>query len=672
MRAIKTGDLLWTPSQAVIETSNLERYRRWLAAGRGVDARDYWELWRWSIEHIEDFWAGLIDFFNVPLHAPWTTPLVERVMPGARWFPGATLNYAEVVLGRIDAALPVILYTDERDAALGVIHSLSRADLVDQVGRAAAALRALGVGPGDRVVGYLPNIPEAIVALLACASLGAIWSSCSPDFGARAVLDRFSQIAPKVLIAVTGYQYGGAVHDRRDVLRDLLVELPDLKQALILPFDDLAFTAPGVSRWVDALAAAAPDLRFEAVPFDHPLWILYSSGTTGLPKPIVHGHGGIVLEHLKEATLHNDLKPGDRFFWYTSTGWMMWNYLVGGLLTGATILVYNGSPGYPDMNALFRLAERTGMTYFGTSAAFIHACMKADIHPGRDHDLSALRVLGSTGSPLSVEGFGWVYERVNPALALESFSGGTDLCTGFVGGVRTLPIYAGELQAPSLGAAVYAFDEAGQPVIDQVGELVITQPMPSMPLYFWGDDAAMTRYRASYFDVYPGVWRHGDWIQFNARGGAIIYGRSDATINRQGIRMGTAELYRVVEAFPEVLDSLIVDLELLGRPSRLLLFVVLREGVTLTDDLTARIKDRLRAEISPRHVPDAIVPIPEVPYTLSGKKMEVPIRKILLGLDVDAAARRGAMRNPGALDFFIAYAQMHTGQQSPPASGPSA
>jgi acetoacetyl-CoA synthetase len=336
---------------------------------------------------------------------------------------------------------------------------------------------------------------------------------------------------------------------------------------------------------------------------------------------------------------------------------MMWNYLVGGLLTGAAILVYNGSPGYPDMNALFRLAERSGMTYFGTSAAFIHACMKADIHPGRDHDLGALRVLGSTGSPLSVEGFGWVYERISPTLALESFSGGTDLCTGFVGGVRTLPIYAGELQAPSLGAAVYAFDEAGQPVIDQVGELVITQPMPSMPLYFWGDDAAMTRYRASYFDVYPGVWRHGDWIQFNARGGAIIYGRSDATINRQGIRMGTAELYRVVEAFPEVIDSLIVDLELLGRPSRLLLFVVLREGVTLTDELAGRIKDRLRAAISPRHVPDAIVPVPEVPYTLSGKKMEVPIRKILLGLDADAAARRGAMRNPDALDFFIAYAR---------------
>ncbi|MGQ9909131.1 MAG: acetoacetate--CoA ligase [Candidatus Flexifilum sp.] len=657
MSAIKPGDRLWTPSQAVIEASNLERYRRWLAAHRGIDARDYWELWRWSIDRIEDFWAGLIDFFAVPVHTPWTTPLVERVMPGARWFPGATLNYAEVVLSRASADQPPIQYTDERDAARGIIHSLSRAELLDQVGRAAAALRALGVGPGDRVVGYLPNIPEAIVALLACASLGAIWSSCSPDFGARAVLDRFTQIAPTVLIAVTGYQYGGTVHDRRDVLRDLLAELPTLKQALILPFDDLTFDAPRVSRWADALAAAAPDLRFTPVPFDHPLWILYSSGTTGLPKPIVHGHGGIVLEHLKETTLHNDLKPGDRFFWYTSTGWMMWNYLVGGLLTGAAILVYNGSPGYPDMNALFRLAERSGVTYFGTSAAFIHACMKADIHPGRDHDLGALRVLGSTGSPLSVEGFGWVYERISPTLALESFSGGTDLCTGFVGGVRTLPIYAGELQAPSLGAAVYAFDEAGQPVIDQVGELVITQPMPSMPLYFWGDDAAMTRYRASYFDVYPGVWRHGDWIQFNARGGAIIYGRSDATINRQGIRMGTAELYRVVEAFPEVIDSLIVDLELLGRPSRLLLFVVLREGVTLTDELAGRIKDRLRAAISPRHVPDAIVPVPEVPYTLSGKKMEVPIRKILLGLDADAAARRGAMRNPDALDFFIAYAR---------------
>lgn len=656
MNAIREGDVLWTPSQAVIEASSLERYRRWLAANRGVNVRDYPELWRWSVEHVEDFWAGLFDFFSVPVHQRWTTPLAERVMPGARWFPGATLNYAEVVFSRARADHPAIIYADERDDAPGVIHPLSWAGLADQAGRAAAVLRAHGVGPGDRVAGYLPNIPEAIVALLACASIGAIWSSCSPDFGARGVIDRFAQIAPKVLIAVTGYQYGGKVHDRRDVLRDLRDGLPGLAHTLVLPFDDLRVAASGVSDWYAALEASAPDLRFEPVPFDHPLWILYSSGTTGLPKPIVHGHGGIVLEHLKATGLHNDLGPDDRFFWYTSTGWMMWNYLIGGLLAGASILVYNGSPGYPDMNALFRLAERAGMTYFGTSAAFIAACMKADIHPGRDHDLSALRGLGSTGSPLSIDGFGWVYDRIHPTLALESLSGGTDLCTAFVGGVRTQPIYAGELQAASLGAAVYAFNEAGQPVIDDVGELVITQPMPSMPLSFWGDDPAMTRYRASYFDMYPGIWRHGDWIKFNQRGGAVIYGRSDSTINRQGIRMGTAELYRVVEAFPEVTDSLIIDLELLGRPSRLLLFVVLRDGLTLADELAARITDRLRTEISPRHVPDAIVPIPAVPYTLSGKKMEVPIRKILLGLDADAAARRGAMRNPEALDFFIQYA----------------
>jgi len=651
---LREGDLLWTPSAAVIEHSNLRRYLHWLAAERDLHFAAYADLWRWSTDRIEDFWASLFDFFDLRYSERWSTPLVERVMPGANWFPGVRLNYAENIFAQAAPDRPALFYADEG----GLRGEVSWAHFADQVNRAAAVLREAGVKPGDRVVGYIPNIPEAIIALLATASLGAIWSSCSPDFGSRAVLDRFIQIEPKVLITVTGYQYGGKVFDRRDVIGELLAELPDVTHTLILPFGEFTLDLPRAEVWASALARVAPppSIPFEQVAFDHPLWILYSSGTTGLPKPIVHGHGGMLLEHAKATIFHNDLKPGDRFFWYTSTGWMMWNYLIGSLLSGASIILYNGSPAYPNMDALFQLAAQTGMTYFGTSAAFVSACIKAHVRPNQRYDLSRIRAVGSTGSPLSIDGFVWVYENLNRELALESLSGGTDLCTAFVGGCRILPIYAGELQGASLGAAVHAFDEAGQPVIDEVGELVITQPMPCMPITFWRDDD-LSRYRASYFEMYPGIWRHGDWIKFNARGGAVIYGRSDSTINRQGIRMGTAELYRVIESFPDVLDSLIIDLELLGRDSRLLLFVVLRDGVTLTDALKRAITARLRADISPRHVPDEIIPITAVPYTLSGKKMEVPIRKILLGMDADAAAKRGAMRNPDALDFFITFAQ---------------
>ena len=442
------------------------------------------------------------------------------------------------------------------------------------------------------------------------------------------------------------------------MVAELQAALPTLEGTLLVPY------GPGgpaglqnTVLWRAALATVDADapLRFAQLPFDHPLWILYSSGTTGLPKPIVQGHGGILLEHLKALTLHNDLGAEDRFFWYSSTGWMMWNYVLGSLLTGATAVLYNGSPGYPDLHALWRLAEQAGITYFGTSAAFINACMKAGIAPGTDFDLAAIRAVGSTGSPLTAEGFRWIYAQVNSRLALESLSGGTDLCTAFVGGVRIQPIYEGEIQGAALGAAVAAFNEAGEPVIDEVGELVITRPMPSMPLYFW-NDPGMVRYRESYFEMYPGIWRHGDWIEFNARGGCVIYGRSDATINRQGVRMGTSEIYRVVEALPEVADALVVDLELLGRESFMPLFVVLREGAVLDDRLRGRIRERLRREVSPRHVPDEIIAIEEVPYTLSGKKMEVPVRRILLGHDPARAANVGAMRNPAALDVFISLA----------------
>ncbi|MBZ0275320.1 MAG: acetoacetate--CoA ligase [Anaerolineae bacterium] len=654
MTPIQEGDLLWQPSPTVIENANLTHYRRWLAGQRGVNVATYRELWEWSVTDIAAFWESLWDYFDLRCSQKWEAPLGSRAMPGAQWFPGARLNYAENIFARRTDERPMMLYQAE-DAELVEIRW---AAAYDRVNRLAAVLRGMGVKPGDRVVAYLPNIPETIIAVLATASPGAIWSSCSPDFGSRSVLDRFTQIEPKVLIAVDGYQYGGKSFDRREVLVELQNALPTLEHTILIPFS--AHHTGGLTHtvlWGDALAHAMPpeEIHFEQVPFDHPLWVLYSSGTTGLPKPIVQGHGGILLEQIKATALHNDLRPGDRFFWFTSTGWMMWNYLVGSLLSGATAILYNGSPGYPDMNALFRLADASGMTYFGTSAAFVSACIKAGIPPNQEYTLSRIRGVGSTGSPLTTEGFAWVYDNLNRNLALESLSGGTDLCTAFVGGARIQPIYAGEIQGASLGAKVQAFNDDGQPVLDTVGELVITEPMPSMPLYFWNDPGNM-RYLESYFEMFPGVWRHGDWIKFNQRGGCVIYGRSDSTINRQGIRMGTSEIYRIVESFPEVLDSLIIDLELLGRESYLPLFVVMRDGHTLDDDLKGRIKQKLRQDVSPRHVPDDIIVIPEVPYTLSGKKMEVPIRKILLGRDIGTAANPGAMRNPGALAFFSEFA----------------
>ncbi len=656
MTNIVEGDLLWQPAPDEIDNANLTRYMEWLRVQRGLDFADYRALWAWSVEQTDAFWASLWDYFEIVASAPYSAVMKQRIMPGAEWFPDARLNYAENLLRQVTDARPAILYQAEG----GNLSEISWQELAETAAKVAHMLQGMGVQPGDRVVGFLPHIPETIAAFLGAASLGAIWSSCPPDFGSQSVLDRFLQIEPKVLIACDGYRWAGKVFDRRDVVAELQARLPTLAGTILIPqvTDGSEFNGRGdVVLWDRLLASqlAAP-LTFAQLPFDHPLWVLYSSGTTGKPKPIVQSHGGILLEHLKQSHLQLDLKPADRFFWYTSTGWMMWNFLVGGLLNGTTIIVYNGSPGYPDLNALWALAERSGMTYFGTGAAFLLACMKAGIHPGRDHDLHALRALGSTGSPLPVSGFQWVYDEVNPDLALESVSGGTDLCTAFIGGARLQPIYAGELQAPSLGASVQAFNDAGQPVIDEVGELVITHPMPSMPTCFW-NDPGMTRYRESYFEMFPGVWRHGDWIKINARNGCVIYGRSDSTINRQGVRMGTSELYQAVESFDEVVDSLIIDLELLGRDSYMPLFVVLRSGAVLDDDLRQRIVAKVRADISPRHVPDEIFAIEEVPYTLSGKKMEVPIRKILLGQDPQQAANPGAMRNPESLAYFATFAK---------------
>jgi acetoacetyl-CoA synthetase len=652
----KRGELLWTPSPESVERSNMTRYARWLSSERGLDLNgDYRQLWRWSVEELEQFWASIWDFFEVNASKPYNEVLAERKMPGARWFDGAHLNYAEHLLRGKPRERPAILHASERRE----LDSLTWGELREQVSRVAAALREHGVGPGDRVVAYMPNVPETVVAFLATASLGAIWSSCSPDFGAGSVVDRFAQIEPKVLFCVDGYRYNGRDFDRTDVVAGLQAEMPSLERTVVLRYlgtDPDLSALRDVVDWNDLLEAGeGQPLEFEQMPFDHPLWVLYSSGTTGLPKAIVHGHGGILLEHLKKLSLHVDAQEGDRLFWFTTTGWMMWNFLVGGLLTEAAIVLYDGSPGHPDMGVLWDLAEQTEMTCFGTSASYITACMKAEVEPGDGRNLSKLRAVGSTGSPLAPEGFQWVYDHVGDDTWLFSTSGGTDVCTAFVGGVPILPVYRGELQARALGAKVEAFDEDGRSVVDEVGELVITEPMPSMPVFFWGDEDG-SRYRASYFEHYPGVWRHGDWIEITSRGTAVIYGRSDSTINRQGVRMGTSEIYRAVAAVPEVLDALVVDIPRPDTEGWMPLFVVLREGEALDEELVAEIKRRIREQCSPRHVPDEVFQITEVPRTLSGKVLEVPVKRILTGTPAKTAASKDSLANPAALDYFVELA----------------
>src|SRR5215211_1698691 len=612
----REGRVLWEPSEELLSDSKMARYMR----ARGVASYD--ELWRWSVEDLEGFWRSLWELYEVgptPEHV-----LARAEMPGAEWFPGTRLNYAEHLLrGKSGDRAAIVHAGESRPLA-----QLSWDDLGDQVARCAAGLRRLGVGRGDRVVAYLPNVAETVVAFLATASIGAVWSSCAPEFGTPTVVDRFKQIEPKVLIATEGYRYGGKDFDRRERVAEIEAAIPSIEHTVMVP-----------SGWEPLLAEPA-DLSFERLPFDHPLWVLYSSGTTGLPKAIVQGQGGILMEHLKKARLHSDLSPGDRFFWFTTTGWMMWNFLLGGLLAGAAIVLYDGQP---DPERLWQFADEAGVTTFGTSAGFISASMKAAVSPP---DLPALRSIGSTGSPLPVEGFEWVYKHF-PDVWLFSTSGGTDLCTAFVGACPVLPVYAGELQARCLGAAVEAWSEDGRPLVDEVGELVITEPMPSMPIYFWNDpDGA--RYRASYFEMFPGVWRHGDWIKITARGTAVIYGRSDSTINRGGVRMGTSEIYSAVEGVEEVLDSLVVDVE-----DEMILFVVVRDR--LTDEVAATIRRRVREDCSPRHVPDRIVQIPEVPRTLSNKKLEVPVKKILLGAAPESAASRDSHANPEALDWIADF-----------------
>jgi acetoacetyl-CoA synthetase len=645
------GRLLWEPPADVRATSRMGRFLDRVARERGIDTATYEAAWRWSVDDLPGFWTEVVHELGILFGSPSETVLADDAMPGAVWFPGATLNYAEHALRRRGSHPAIVSRSQSRDE-----QQIGFDELADRVARAAAGLRRLGVMRGDRVVAYLPNVPETIVAFLASASIGAVFSSCAPEFGTRAVVDRVRQIEPTVLLAVDGYRYGAKAVDRRAEVADIRAALPSLRATVVLPYlhdrlDTEAF--PDALAW-DELLADPAELVFEAVPFDHPLYVLYSSGTTGTPKAIVHGHGGITLEHMKVLAFHHDLGPDDRFCWFTTTGWMMWNYLVSGLLVGSTVVLFDGDPGHPDLMTLWRLAADAEVTVFGVGAPFLMNSRKAGLSPGRDVELSRLRSVGSTGAPLPPEGFEWVYEHVGRDLLLSSASGGTDVCTAFVAGAPLLPVHAGEIPGRCLGAKVEAFDPEGRSVVGERGELVITAPMPSMPVGFW-DDPDGSRYRQAYFEDFPGVWRHGDWIEITDRGTCIITGRSDATLNRGGVRMGTSEFYSAVEALDEVVDSLVVHLDDPDRDAgRLLLFVQLAPGVSLDDALRRRTASAIRDELSPRHVPDELIAIPAVPRTISGKKMEVPVKRLLEGEPLERVADPGAMADPSAMDAFVA------------------
>ncbi|WP_323016527.1 acetoacetate--CoA ligase [Castellaniella sp.] len=644
---------VWVPDAARIAQARITDYQRWLHQQKGKAFQDYSALWQWSVDHLEDFYQSIWEYFDLRSSAPYQCVLDRRTMPGARWFEGARLNLAEQVFR---------FHLDEPDRPAIVSRSeirplqvLSWGDLRTQVAAVAQGLRALGVGPGDRVAACLPNLPETMVAFLAVASLGAVWSSCSPDMGAPSVLDRFRQIAPKVLLAVDGYRYGGQDFDRLAAVAELRAALPTLNKVVLLPYLNPDAQLDRALSWQELSADTAAPLQFEQLPFDHPLWIVYSSGTTGLPKPIVHGHGGVLVKGLQDMALQMDIGPQDRFMWFTTTGWIMWNVQMMGLLAGATICLYDGDPAYPDLQVLWDFAGEADLTFFGAGAAYFQACRQAGVQAGQRVRPGRLKTVGSTGSPLSDQGYHWLAQQL-PGVLIAPLSGGTDVAAGYVGPCPVLPVYAGEMQCRYLGTAVQVYDDAGSPLDEGVGELVITEPIPSMPLYFWNDPED-SRYHDSYFGVFPGVWRHGDWIRITPRGGAIIYGRSDTVINRHGIRMGTAEMYRILESFPEILDCMMVDLEYLERESYMPLFVVLSRGQVLTDELRARIKAAIRESLSARHVPDDIRVVPAVPRTLSGKKMELPIKRLLLGEPLDKVISPGAMANPDSLPWYLAFSK---------------
>lgn len=656
MEQVQRGPILWTPSPSRVKNARITQYKEWLRAHNQLEFSEYSDLWQWSVDHPDDFWHSVWEYFGVMASTPFTQVLAGAQMPDISWFPGAQLNYAEHSLTRRGHELAVLYEGEDGERV-----QWSWDELYEEVRRVRGAMETMGVGLGDRVAAYIPNIPQSVAGFLACASLGAIWSSCSPDFGAQAVLDRFQQIEPKILICIDGYRYNGKAHDRREVVQALQAGLPSVRHTIMIRH---LFRDEPCGNGVEDYAALRSDapLRFEPVPASHPLWILYSSGTTGLPKPIVQGHAGILLEHLAALAFHLDLGDGERFMWFTTTGWMMWNLLVSGLLVGASIVLYDGNPAYPEPDRLWRLAEGLGVTFLGTSAAYIGMCQKKSLDV-RTLGLASLKAIGSTGSPLTPEMFDWVYEKVMADVWLTSLSGGTDICSAVVGGVPTLPVRSGEIQCRYLGSKVEAFDESGHAVRNQVGELVITRPIPSMPLFLWGDDAAKSRYHASYFDVFPGVWRHGDWILVHDDGSVVIYGRSDATINRGGIRMGTSEFYRVVEEDARVLDSLVVDLSAMGIEKGLILLVVQKPGGDDSMILTGDLRRRLREALSPRHVPDQIFVVPSIPKTLNGKKMEVPVKKLLMGAAAEQAFNIGAMENPDAVAYLATHVKPQVGMK---------
>ncbi len=650
---LQEGDLLWQPSPARIDHAEMTNFMRWLARERGLSFHDYAALWQWSVVELESFWQAIWDYFEIKTSAPYERVLSAPVMPGARWFEGSRLNFAEHVMRQARGGDPAIFFAAEQTP----LTSMSWDELQDQVARVAAALREIGIEPGDRVVAFMPNIPQTMVAFLATASIGAIWSSCSTDFGSASVLDRFRQIEPKVIFTVDGYRYGGKPFDRRDEARTIIEALPSIEHVFYLPYLDADAAPPvdKVHRWSDVMSGgSAPQLEFTQLPFDHPLWVVYSSGTTGLPKAIVHGHGGIIVELHKMLSLQCNLGPDARMFFYTTSGWIMWNILMASLLVGASPVIYDGHPGAPDVDVLWRLAAVTEATIFGASPTYLSLMMKEGVVPKARYDYAHLKGILLTGSPATPESMQWLYDNVREDLWVTSQSGGTDIASGFVSGCCILPVYAGEIQARALGVDVHAYNDAGQPVIDEVGELVVRKPMPSMPLYFWNDDGNK-RYHESYFDTFPGVWRHGDFFQTNARGGCFIKGRSDSTLNRYGVRIGTAEIYRAIEALDAIEDSLVINLDLPGGRFFIPLFVKLGAEFELNSELIDAIARTLRTQCSPRHVPDRVYAVDEIPYTLTGKKLEVPVRKILMGYDLAKSVSRDAMMNPQAIEYFIEF-----------------
>lgn len=642
--------ILWKPSEDFIKSSNLKQFEFWLKENKKLTFDSYHQLWEWSNEHLEEFWKSLWEYFDINSHSEYESVLSSKNMPGAKWFEGTTLNYAEHIFRQKSPDRPALHFKSEGNKLV----SISWEELEAQVSTLRTFLISKGVRKGDRVAGYLPNIPEAISSFLAVNSIGAIWSCCSPDFGINTVIDRFSQIEPKVLIAGDGYQYAGKKINRTEESRQISNQISSIEEVVLIPvLSDSVEETSWATSWNSILDIKAEELTFQPVDFSHPIWVLYSSGTTGKPKAITHSHGGVLLEHLKYMHFHNDVKEGENFFWFTTTGWMMWNFLQASMLVGAVPVLFDGSPGYPDLNTLWELSEELPIHHFGTSAPYLVACMKKELTPESDFDLSNLRSIGSTGAPLPPEAFDWVYEQVSKDVWLCSMSGGTDVCTAFVGGIPTEPVYRGKIQGRALGCALFGFDEDGNEVTNSLGEMVITKPMPSMPIYFWGDEN-QERYSASYFEKFPKFWTHGDWIQISENGSLIIQGRSDATLNRKGIRIGTAEIYAVLDKISGIKDSLIVNLEREGGDDFMPLYVVLDKDQSL-EKLKVLIKSKLREQCSPRHVPDEIYVAPDIPYTLSGKKMEVPVKKALLGMDISKSMNKDACRNPKAMDFFLEF-----------------